>query len=162
MNDGITYIGIDPGANGSIAGVRDGDCGVSLPLGKMSERDKWLYLTELPEPCRVALEVVTPNRNSSNGGRAQGSHSMFTFGQGYGFLRGIIVASGFPYHCVTPKAWQPAMGIRKVADEKPTDKKNRHKARAQQLFPGVKMTHAKADAMLLAAFAKLKANELFL
>lgn len=157
----ITYIGIDPGANGSMAFLCGDSVTVSRPLGKLTERDIWLELVEQPEPCRVLIEQVSPNRNFSNGGRAQGSSSMFTFGQGYGFLRGVAVASGFPFAEVRPQKWQPDMGIRNAKDESPTVKKNRHKAIAQQLFPWLKVTHAMADALLIAKYAQRNAEKLF-
>jgi hypothetical protein len=41
-----------------------------------------------------------------------------------------------------------------VKDETSTEKKNRHKAAAVRLFPGVKVTHKVADAILIAEFAR--------
>jgi len=92
----------------------------------------------------------------------QGVTSMFSFGRSYGFLRGCLVALGIPFDDVTPGKWQKALGLTRAnKDESITSKKNRHKQRAQQLFPHLKITHAIADATLLCEFGRrLRAGEL--
>ena len=77
-----------------------------------------------------------------------GVTSAFTFGKGYGFLCGILTALGVPWEQVTPQKWQKAMGCLSGGD------KNKTKARAQQLFPNLKITHAVADALLIAEYCK--------
>lgn len=78
----------------------------------------------------------------------QGVASSFKFGRSYGFLRGCLIASGIPFEEVTPQVWQKALGCLSRGD------KNVTKARAQQLFPSLKITHATADALLLAEYAR--------
>jgi hypothetical protein len=58
------------------------------------------------------------------------------------------MAAGIPYDLVLPVKWQTAMSCRTKGD------KNVSKARAQQLFPDVKVTHAIADALLIAEFCR--------
>jgi hypothetical protein len=159
--DEITIVAIDPGASGSMAVLRNGEAVTHKKFGDLTERDIWLALAEQSEPCRVIIEQVGPNRIAAHGERKQGASSMFAFGKSYGFLRGIVIASGFPFCEVRPQQWQPDMGIRSIPEEKPTDKKNRHKAKAQQLFPAVKVTHANADALLLAGYARRNLESLF-
>ena len=81
---------------------------------------------------------------------------MFTFGRGYGFLRGVLTSLQIPIHDVTPVQWQRKMGISVKKGESKTAKKNRHKQLAQQMFPHLAkgMTHHKADALLIAAYGK--------
>ena len=76
----------------------------------------------------------------------QGVASTFAFGRHYGFLRGLLVAYEVPWLDVRPAKWQTAMGCLSKGD------KNVTKARAQQLAPSLKLTHATADALLLAIY----------
>jgi hypothetical protein len=46
------------------------------------------------------------------------------------------------------------MGLTPIKGETRTAKKNRHKDLAQRLFPKVKVTHAIADALLLAEWLR--------
>jgi len=72
--------------------------------------------------------------------------STFKFGQSYGFLRGVLIASEIRFVEVRPQEWQKAMGCLSRGD------KNVTKAKAQQLWPAQKITHATADALLLAEY----------
>lgn len=85
----------------------------------------------------------------------QGVATTFKFGDNNGFLRGLIVALDIPYELITPQKWQAYFGLlRKNKKESETAKKNRHKARAQQLFPRLSITHKIADALLIAEFGR--------
>jgi len=85
----------------------------------------------------------------------EGVSSAFKFGQNYGALRMAVVACKLPLHTVTPQKWCSGLGLRKKKGEANTTWKNRHKALAQELYPGIKITHATADALLIAHWAKL-------
>ena len=74
--------------------------------------------------------------------------SAFTFGRSYGFLRGLLAANGIKREDVTPQKWQAELGCRSKGD------KNVTKAKAQELWPNEKITHANADAMLIAEYAR--------
>ena len=90
----------------------------------------------------------------------QGVTSMFTFGMNYGALRMALVCHGIPFEAVTPQKWQREFGLvfpRKLGLT-PTEKKNRHKARAQELFPSLKVTHATADALLICEYGRRVRN----
>lgn len=88
-------------------------------------------------------------------GEAQPGSAAFKFGQSYGGLRMALVAAGIPFEEVTPQVWQRKMGVTpRRKDESKTAWKNRLKAKAQQLYPGVKVTLATADALLLAEFCR--------
>jgi crossover junction endodeoxyribonuclease RuvC len=88
----------------------------------------------------------------------QGVSSVFTFGQNYGMLRGILAALKIRREFVTPSVWQKAMGCITRSGIPKTAKKNFHKTKAQELFPGLKITHAIADALLICEFAKRSEN----
>jgi len=73
----------------------------------------------------------------------QGSVGTFTFGQGFGFLRGCLVTLKIRYELVRPVDWQTVNGCRSGGN------KNVTKERAAKLFPGIKMTHYIADSLLI-------------
>ncbi len=135
------FIGIDPGVSGGIAVVHSS--GIVEHAGKMpeTERDVLDLLHAHSASAHAVLEFV---RSSPQ----MGVVSAFTFGRGYGGLRMALLANGISFDEVTPGKWQAAMQCKTKGD------KNVSKARAQTLFPGVKVTHAIADALLLAEYAR--------
>lgn len=138
----MNFIGIDPGKSGGIAVIRSEHEVVTTKLDGVTERDVWLWLAQY-EPGVAFIEAVHSSPQ-------MGVKSAFTFGQSLGFLRGVLVASGIRFEAVSPQRWQKAMGCLSQGD------KNRTKAKAQELFPWLKVTHATADALLLAEYAKRK------
>lgn len=140
-DDGITFVGIDPGKNGGIA-VLDADGGV-VEARQMpgTERDLYDALAHAGDRAHAVLELVRASPQ-------MGVVSAFTFGRGYGAIRMALLALGVPFDEVTPPRWQATMQCRSKGD------KNVTKRRAQELFPKVKMTHAIADALLLAAYCR--------
>ena len=149
----MIFIGIDPGTSGGLAYVtdEDNDCGYAA-LGKLTEREIHLLVKDIcdlsdTDPCAV-IELVHSSPQ-------MGVKSAFTFGRSYGFLRGVLAANRVRYVEVRPQAWQKAMGCLTKGD------KNVSKAKAQQLYPGEKVTHATADALLLATYARRYHKDLF-
>lgn len=78
----------------------------------------------------------------------QGAPGMFKFGMGYGALRMALVACRIPFESVRPQVWQYRMGCMSRGDKRVT------RAKAQQLFPDTKMTHAISDAILIAEYGR--------
>ena len=150
----MNYIGIDPGGSGGIAIIGYARSyiadrrGPKIPpleftthkFKDATERDVWYMLAGL-DPGFAVIEAVHSSPQ-------MGVKSSFTFGKSYGFLRGILTASGIPFDEVSPQKWQKAMGCLTGGD------KNKSKQKAQQLFPHLKVTHAIADALLLAEFCR--------
>jgi crossover junction endodeoxyribonuclease RuvC len=145
----MPIVGIDPGVSGGIVCLWEND---RLEAWKIPETERDIF--DLLEGCSnpadnfipvVFLEFV---RSSPQ----QGVVSSFTFGRGYGFLRGIITALKYPLHDVTPQKWQKALGCLTHGD------KNVSKQRAQQLYPHLKITHATADALLIATYGRMVMN----
>ncbi len=162
------YIGIDPGSQGGIAvltalssEIRDIAYSVQffpLDAKKVTLNDIADFLMKA-EATGVVIEKVGSNRVY---GRAQGATGMFTFGKGVGFLLGVLTALQIPYVEVSPTKWQNGFSLKGPKDEAPTTKKNRHKQRAQELYPQVeKMTHWKADALLIATYCRRNYLSLF-
>ena len=132
-----TVIGLDPGQSGGIAILAEGTPPVAL---KMPETERDLYdLLSGHSDAHAYIEAV-------HSMPAQGVSSSFKFGQNYGMLRMALIAAGIPFETVTPQKWQKAMGCMSKGD------KNVTKAAAQRLFPQLKITHAVADSLLLAAY----------
>lgn len=141
-------LGCDPGQSGGLALVySDGTAEVhKMPE---TERDLWDLARELADrwggdaPCDFAPRAMIEKVHAMP---KQGVSSTFTFGVGYGGLRMALIAAHFRLDEVSPVKWQTAMGCRTKGD------KNVTKRAAQQRFPGVKVTHAVADALLIAAY----------
>jgi Holliday junction resolvasome RuvABC endonuclease subunit len=74
--------------------------------------------------------------------------SAFSFGRNYGALRVAMTACRIPFDEVLPQRWQKALGCLSRGD------KNATKRRAQDLFPSAHVTHAIADALLLAEYCR--------
>lgn len=169
----MIFLGIDPGASGGLAWIiphppnppnmnmRGLDVieGIKMPE---TERDTWLHVVMAGYPKAIDGDVylaLDPLREeqrpdafaiieSVHSMPKQGVASSFKFGRSYGFLRGCLIASGIPFEEVTPQRWQKELGCLSKGN------KNVTKARAQQLFPSLKITHATADALLLAEYAR--------
>jgi Holliday junction resolvasome RuvABC endonuclease subunit len=132
-------IGIDPGKNGAIAWTAGGNPCVE----KMPEtlQDLWELISSITVEgeCVAYLEQVSSSPQ-------MGVTSAFTFGNGFGHLEMALTAAGIPFERVRPQAWQKTMGCMSKGD------KNVTKARAQELFPSLKITHSTADALLIASY----------
>ena len=137
------YLGIDPGtSSGSMALIDFQGQHVSTIKLKETHHDIWEWLDEYREGIGYAvLEKVHAMPR-------QGVVSSFKFGESFGFCQGMLTAAGVRFEFATPQKWQKAMQCRTGGD------KNISKARAQALFPGIKITHAIADALLIADYAR--------
>jgi hypothetical protein len=144
----VIVLGIDPGASGGLAIVQGGhgiysvSDAVKMPA---TDADLWRFVNDCADADLCILEKV-------HAMPGQGVSSTFKFGASWGTLRMAVIAAGIPLEEVTPRKWQPAIGVPSKKGETKTQHKNRLKARAQELFPGLKITHATADALLLAVY----------
>lgn len=140
------FAGLDPGASGGVAFLNaDFGSACAYKFDGMTERDIWDLVRQYRDQNGGVLFACLEQVSAMPG---QGVTSMFKFGQSYGFLRGMLTAAEVPMELVTPQKWQKAIGCMTKGD------KNVSKAKAQQLFPSVKITHAIADALLIAEYAR--------
>ncbi len=145
-------VGIDPGQSGGIAVLRPYADAEAFKMPE-TKRDLWLAICTLEDSEHdvvVFLEKV-------GAGPKMGSSAAFKFGNGFGSLEMAVIASGFRMELVTPQKWQRAAGLivkGRGLGQDDTSKKNRNKERAQQLFPHLKITHALADALLIAEYGR--------
>ena len=140
MPDPEAIFGIDPGKSGAIAMLWRG----KIERIKLSETEtdigEWL------ENRLCNLEFAYLERVSAMPG--QGVTSMFKFGQSFGFCRGLLIAFCIPFELVSPQVWQRKLGCLSGGN------KNVTKAKAQELFPDYKWTHATSDAVLIAEYGR--------
>lgn len=137
-------LGIDPGKNGGLAFLSlDGTQALVFPM-PTTERDVYEMLSFYsPGIKRALIEKVHSMPK-------QGVASSFKFGVGYGFLRGLLTALLIPFDEAAPQTWQKALGCLSHGN------KNVTKAKAQQFWPKLRITHATADALLIAEYARRK------
>ena len=141
-------IGIDPGKSGGIAVIdRNGIAAAHKMPATIG--DLWDLIHE------IKASNKTRERRSGfaylekvHAMPRQGVVSTFTFGHGFGALEMALTAAGIPYELVTPNKWMKAMGCQTGGD------KNVTKAAAQRLFPELTITHAIADALLIAEYGR--------
>ena len=136
------YIGVDPGTSGSIAVI----CGNVVKFCKLKEtlHDQAEFLRDIASFCEDSFALI----EKVGAMPRQGVSSTFKFGTSFGMCQGLLAALRVPHEFITPAKWQQAMRCRTGGD------KNISKARAQQLFPRLKITHANADALLLAELCR--------
>jgi hypothetical protein len=138
------YLALDPGASGGIAFIPENGNPWAV---KMPDSDKDLFdllvATTVDYAPVAVLELVHSMPK-------QGVSSSFTFGEGYGKLQMALIGAGIPFERVTPQKWQKALGCLTKGD------KNVSKRKAQELFPSIQITHAIADALLIAEYCRRK------
>jgi len=139
-------IGIDPGKSGAVVALKDGK--VKVCRLDQTERDIAEFFDWLDAQISFGggAALVMLERASAMPG--QGVSSTFKFGTGYGFLRGCIAMTTIPMEEVAPAKWQRVMGCLTKGDKRIS------RARAQQLFPVLKVVHANADALLIAEYCR--------
>jgi hypothetical protein len=145
------YIGIDPSAIGGTTGgaivfIKGGVIVKSIKLNSSTETDIKNEITQVLEQHPNWLAAIEKVHSMPK----QGVASSFKFGQGYGFLRGLLIGLAVPFIEVSPQKWQKFYSIPKT-DSK-TKHKNLLKQAAQQRFPKEKITLITADAILIANY----------
>lgn len=133
------YLGVDPGYSGAVVALTHAGTVHSFIKFKETEADIAAFFKQFYEVKRVFayLEQVHSMPN-------QGVSSTFKFGTQYGFCRGMLISNKISFETITPNKWQTIMKCKTGGN------KNISKAKAQELFPKVNMTHAIADSMLIA------------
>ena len=158
----MIILGIDPGINGGIAklkqhGSRWVPSAIQMPGTEKAIADYlWSMYLESKE-CGVeilcfleqvqvmpAIRRIKTEKGEQRIEANPGIASTAKFMQGYGFLRGCLITIGIPVEDIRPQAWQKLLGCMTRGN------KNVSKAKAQQIFPTLRITHAIADALLIA------------
>lgn len=140
----MTIIGLDPGTNGGIAWITDGKpCAEKMPD---TLQDLWELIVSISLNAGGGGTGVHAYLEQVYSSPQQGVKSAFTFGNGFGHLEMALTAAGIPFTRVRPQIWQKELNCLTGGQ------KNITKQRAQELFPSIKVTHAIADALLIAKY----------
>ena len=176
-------IAIDPGASGGFAFQNsDGSvtaCRMHDTVRMIADNLRFALCansltTPKPEYVEAYVELV-----SGNVGKMQPGSRMFTFGENFGVIQGLLEGLGIKYTLVRPQTWIGALGlgtkekergdyhglttddvkleesrIRKLNAKHKTEWKNKLKDRAQKDYPGLKVTLATADALNILTYAR--------
>jgi len=113
-------------------------------------------LLELLRSAKSAAEVEGDDlvcvleEVSGFAGKGQPGSAMFTFGEHYGFTKGVVQALGIRLELVRPQVWQKTFGLGTASRcASKSEWKNKLKAEAQRRFPHLKVTLKTADALLI-------------
>lgn len=139
----MLFIGIDNGASGGIAALEaDGSLYRCDPMPATDAELLAVFEALRADlPCFAMLE-------RAHAFPKMGVVGAFTYGRGYGAMQMALHAARIPFDIVQPLKWQTVLSCRTRGD------KNVSKRRAQQLFPEHKITHAIADALLIAEYCR--------
>lgn len=96
------YVGIDPGASGAWA-IIDEDCHI-VDKGAFEDFDNFRELIEVHKN-QIKLIVMEKVHSMPK----QGVVSAFTFGENYGYWKGVFAAYCLRYSLITPQKWQAAI-----------------------------------------------------
>ena len=142
-------MGVDPGVNGGIAVLRGDGTVAYLRALKPSMTREDLAQVVRAAVCTLKFEGGLVAYLEKVGYRpSDGGQGAFTFGRIYGGLEQAIIANGGIIQDVYPQMWQAGMECLTGGN------KNVSKQRAIELFPQEKITHATADALLIAEWGR--------
>ena len=145
-------LGIDPGLSGALAllevtGALEVVDIPTLTIGTKRHIDEYALARIIDDWSKRISEVWIEQVGTRPG---EGAVGAFTFGKGYGVLRGICAANFLPMRDVTPAAWKRSLKI--------TGDKDESRARASSHFPrhaGLwtrKKDDGRAEAALIALY----------
>ncbi len=147
-------LAIDPGASGGLAELYpDGSAAAHAMMDDHDLRD---HIAVHAENCKIEGIRLVAFMELVGGyiaGNAVPGSAMFNFGNGYGYLRGLMAAHRIELHLIRPQTWQA--GIPGVRGEK--DKGTRKRAlkeHAARLFPTLKVTLKTADALCIGDYGR--------
>lgn len=144
----MNILGIDPGVGGGMALLSEGNVPMVASIKNYTEKDiKSMLQVFAMSPCVCFIEKV-------HAAPGQGVSSMFTFGQNYGFWRGLLTAYEIPFEEVSPQTWQGCIGFKTPRGATYAVRKRLLKQRAEQLYPSVPITLGTADAVLIAEYGR--------
>lgn len=142
------YMGIDPGKKGGIALLTEDGQTEAYPYAEQTLQS--ICHTNAFHDVICCLEQVHAMPK-------QGVTSMFTFGMGYGYIKGTLEAYSIPYQEIPPQKWKKEFGLN-------TDKQKSIDV-ARKLFPKTDFRPSErcrvdndgmAEAALMAEYARRK------
>jgi len=145
----MMYVGVDPGKKGAFAIISDDD----KAHVDIWDEDRFIYCMK-----RVSDRHVVAAVEKVGAMPGQGVTSMFSFGQSYGFIMGVLRALGISYQLVPPAVWKREFGLLRADKQASIET-------CKQLFPGVSLlpgeqcrkdSDGMAEALLIALYAQRK------
>lgn len=157
----MIYIGVDPGKKGGYAIIDSDNYNPDLRLIVKPWNDADFRYDVYSrcfdtEPLRQDHIIAAVEKVGAMPG--QGVTSMFSFGQSYGFILGVLTAFGIPYQLVPPRKWKAEFGLLHTGKQGSVEV-------CKRLFPGVsllptercrKESDGMSDALCLAEYARRK------
>lgn len=150
----MIYIGVDPGRKGGYALICDGEPDVHV----WDDDGFMTWLVGVKAVAKANGDHVFAAVEKVGAMPGQGVTSMFSFGQSYGFILGVLTALGIGYQLVPPTQWKREFGLLRTEKQASVDV-------AKRLFPGVsllptercrKESDGMADALCLCEYARRK------
>lgn len=146
-------IGIDPGASGGIAIINND---LKLPQTFKMPKDvtqfRDILLNYKNQKTIVFIEKVSMwFSDNDNPGKQFRVRKML---DNYAELKTVVKLIGFDLVEVTPGTWLKMHGLKNIKNR--TDRKNRNKTHANYFYPGMKITHAISDALLIMQYGIMK------
>ena len=155
----MIYIGVDPGKKGGMAMVYVDDEGHIEPdVHAWDDEGFVTWLTGIKAVAKHSGEHIFAAVEKVGAMPGQGVTSMFSFGQSYGFILGVLAAFGIGYQLVPPRTWKSEFGLLHAEKYGSVEV-------AKRLFPGVnlmpsersrKESDGMAEALLIAEWARRK------
>lgn len=156
----ITYLGVDPGANGGLVAIKGGIIESAIPMPE-TELEIWHWfqgMSILPFKPTACIEWIHPAIQGI------GKSPMSKLYGSYMSLRMALTASQISFEVVMPRKWQAALGVQsRKKTENTTQWKSRLKSHAQRLYPSLSIwkqprTEGKqkaiSDALLIAEYCR--------
>lgn len=147
------YIGVDPGKKGGYAVMNDKGEKWSMPWGDDGFVISMKAITTFRDRDGEEIIAAVEKVGAMPG---QGVTSMFSFGQSYGFILGVLSALGIGYQLIPPSTWKREFGLLRTEKQGSVDV-------CKRLFPGVgllptersrKESDGMAEALLIAEYAR--------
>lgn len=145
------YIGLDPGKKGAMAIIGHSNTTGETYMCKIIPYDPQEYIKALKQynGATVCIEQVHSLPR-------EGVKSVWSFGQNYGWITGVLDTLGIPYQAVPPNKWKREYSLLKA------DKKQSIEV-CHRLFPNVSLKRTvrcktdssdMAEALLMAEYAR--------
>lgn len=147
-------IAFDPGASGGIAELFPSGAAIAYSMPDDADlRDNIHAFTTAASLDGDRVVAYVELVGGFIGGSPAPGSAMFNFGNGYGYIRGVLAALRVETHLVRPQEWQAGIpGVRGTKEK--SVRKRALKEHASRLFPSLKVTLKTADALCIADYAR--------
>lgn len=150
----MIYIGVDPGKKGAWAVIAQSETGQTV---KVYPWDDVFFVSDMTALSRMGVGIVAAVEKVG-AMPGQGVTSMFSFGQSYGYILGVLAGLGISCQLVPPRKWKAEFGLLNKGKEGSVDV-------CKRLFPGVELLPTKrsrkdsdgmSDSLLICEYARRK------